>query len=60
MYDACQFFCGFKKYVDRINTKYAAEICGNHLSYLLYRVSLAVTNITNVYVDQTLCTIHIN
>ena len=24
-----QFYAAFKKYADRINTKYAAEICGN-------------------------------
>ena len=25
----CQFYAAFKKYSDRINTRYAAEICGN-------------------------------
>jgi len=30
-----------KTYADRINTEYAAEICGNQLSYIFYGMSLA-------------------
>ena len=34
-----QFYAAFKKYADRVNAEYAAEICRNH-SYIFYGVSL--------------------
>ena len=38
----------FKKYADRINTKYAAGICGSHLSYIFNGVSLAGEAVADV------------
>ena len=35
------FMRHLKTYADRINTEYAAEICGNQLSYIFYGMSSA-------------------
>ena len=42
------FMRHFKKYADHINTKYAAGICGSHLSYILNGVSLAGEAVADV------------